>query len=229
MRNKKIFFLALLVSSILIGAPQDTPFKSQSKLEKLIEIHIRRDWPQASRVEVTQINTRVKVPERATLMQIHPRPALGAISFELAWEEKGETKNTFGTAILKVEEPVAIALKNINVGELLNEENTRFESREVSRFAKNGIFTNWNDLENKAARAFIRSGSVVNPTQVEIPAEIKRGEMVDLLFENPQLTIIARMKAMDTGRTGQWIRVENQNSKRMVRAKVIGMGKVALK
>ncbi|NBT59401.1 flagella basal body P-ring formation protein FlgA, partial [bacterium] len=65
--------------------------------------------------------------------------------------------------------------------------------------------------------------------QTETPSEIKRGEMVDLMFENPQLSITARMRALESGRTGQWIRVENQNSKRVVRARVISSGRVALK
>jgi len=229
MKNKSIFVIAALVSTLLIGAPVPVGEKTVSKLGQAIESQARKDWPEASRIEVSQISTRGKAPEKAVLMRVHPRPALGAISFELAWEEKGEARQAFGTAIVKVEEPVAIASKNLNPGDLLDEESIRFESREVSRFTKNGIFTNWNELEGKVARTFIRIGSLVNPTQTETPSEIKRGEMVDLMFENPQLSITARMRALESGRTGQWIRVENQNSKRVVRARVISSGRVALK
>jgi len=225
---KKVF-VSFLFGSLLWAAPGPISSQGPSKLEQSIRESARRDWPNASRVEVSQINTRGKAPEKAALMSLQPRPALGAVSFELAWEEKGEPKSTFGTAIIRVEEPVAIATKNLNPGDPLDEEGIRFENREVSRFSKNGIFTQTHELENKIARTFIRSGSIVNPTQVETPSEIKRGEMVDLLFENTQLSIKARMKALDNGRTGQWIRVENQNNKRIVRAKVIDQGRVALK
>lgn len=216
----KTFCLFLSLSSVLLGAP---------KLEQALREMAKRDWPRASRVEVSQINTRVKAPEKAALMSANPRPALGAVSFELAWDENGQPRKTFGTAIVKVEEPVAIATTNLNPGDVISEENVRFEPREVSRFLRNGIFTDANELENKVARTFIRAGSLVNPTQVETPAEIKRGEVVDLFFENGPLTITARMKALDMGRTGQWIRVENQNNKRIVRAKVVDQGRVALK
>lgn len=225
----KTLLLSFCLSSCLIGAPLKEGAQGITNLEKSLQESVRRDWPEASRIQVTQINTRIKSPDKATLMNINPRPALGAISFELAWEEKGRPQKTFGTAIVKVEEPVAIAIKNLNPGDSLNEETIRFESREVSRFSKNGIFSNWSDVENRVARAFIRAGSPVNPTQVETPAEIHRGEMVDLFLESPHLTISARMKALDNGRTGQWIRVENQNSKRIVRAKVVEHGRVALK
>ncbi|NBX77347.1 MAG: flagella basal body P-ring formation protein FlgA [Proteobacteria bacterium] len=225
----KRVIVSFFLGSFLCAAPAPTKSQMPSQLEKALHESARRDWPQATRIEVTQINTRIKAPEKAALMSMQPRPALGAVSFELAWEEKGEPKHTFGTAIVKVEEPVAITTKNVNPGEALDEEVIRFESREVSRFSKNGIFTQPSELENKIARTFIRSGSIVSPTQVETPSEIKRGEMVDLLFENRQLSITARMKALDNGRTGQWIRVENQNNKRVVRAKVIDQGRVALK
>ncbi|MFM8270680.1 MAG: flagellar basal body P-ring formation chaperone FlgA [Pseudomonadota bacterium] len=215
----KSLIFGMLLCRAVIGSP----------LEHSLRELIRQDWPQASRIEVNQINTRLKAPEKATVMSLNPHPALGAVSFELAWEEKGEPKQTFGTAIVKVEEPVAIATKNVNPGEDLTDENIGFESREVSRFSKNGIFTRASDLEDKVARAFIRAGSIINPTQVETPSEIRRGETVDLFFESGPVSITARMKALDSGRTGQWIRVENQNSKRIVRAKVVEQGRVALK
>jgi len=225
----KKLFVSILTCSFAWGATGPITSPPTSKLEQMIQQSARRDWPNAARVEVTQIKPRTQAPEKATLMSLQPRPALGAVSFELAWEEKGEPKHTFGTAIVRVEEPVAIATKNLNSGDALDEEAVHFQNREVSRFSKNGIFTQASELENKIARTFIRQGSIVSPTQVETPAEIRRGDMVDLFFENSQLSITARMKALDHGRTGQWIRVENQNSKRVVRAKVIDQGRVALK
>ena len=69
----------------------------------------------------------------------------------------------------------------------------------------------------------------VHRVQTESPAEIRQGQMVDLIFNNNQLLISARMKALEHGRLGNWIRVENPNSKRVIRARVSAPGQVAIR
>jgi len=206
-----------------------SPIPIKQSIERSIERNARMDWPNASRIEVLQISSKKEIPPGATLQNVFPRPALGAVSFEAHWQNREGAHRTFGTAIVKVYQPVAVAATALKPQDGLDESKLRFEEREISKFSQNGVFTDWEHLENKIAKTFVKAGSVLHVTQVETPAEIRQGQMVDLIFENSQIVISARMKALEHGRLGSWIRVENPNSRRVVRARVIAPGRVGIR
>lgn len=217
--------LLLLLGSVTLWA---APSTSSSHLEHMIRSAARRDWPQATRIEVSQVTSQGIVPADATLIQMNPRPLLGAVNFQLAWIAQGIQKKSYGSAVVKVFQPVLLSRLPINPGEALNEENTTLQEQEISMFMQNGYFANESEVADQVARTFIRPSTVIHRNQVEKPTEIKQGQMVELIFENKQMLISARMKALDAGRTGQWIRLENPMSKRIIRAKVSASGRVAL-
>ena len=221
----KLAFMVSVFGSLLWA----TSAPVRSPIEKLLEQNIRLDWPEATRIEVNQVSSKKVIPSQAILLQIHPRPAMGAISFEASWKSPEGPQRTFGTAVVRVYQPVAVARANLNPQEALDEVKIQFEEREISKFTQNGIFSHWEELEGKTAKTFIKAGMPVHRVQTESPAEIRQGQMVDLIFNNNQLLISARMKALEHGRLGNWIRVENPNSKRVIRARVSAPGQVAIR
>lgn len=220
------FFLLLLLAQI--GFSGVSPYKGPS-LKKNIESVCLKDWPDATRVEVESISTQESAPETAVLTDLNPRPTLGVVSFNLDWQEKGLPRKTRGTALVKVFQKIAVAKKNITHGDPFAEESVDFREMELSRFQRSGVFASWEELEGKVAKGFIRSGNVVTQNQVDRPVEIRHGQMVDLQLENNQVVITAKMKALEGGKSGQWIKVENPNSKRVLRARITGTGQVSLR
>jgi flagella basal body P-ring formation protein FlgA len=180
-------------------------------------------------VEVEQLSTREAAPDSAAIININPRMPIGSINFELVWEDKGVAHRTTGNAIVKVFRPVAVAKKILTNGEAFTEENTSFEEREITRFTQTGFHTNWEELRGKVARGYIRPDSLIGIQNSEKPVEILQGQMVDLRHVSSQMTISARMKALENGRFGNWIRVENPTSKKVVRARVTAPGQVELR
>lgn len=221
--NKLILAIILLSGLSSLGALSGRDLLEQKLLET-----VRRDWPRATKTQVTNFKLHRPAPKNSVLISLQPRPLLGAVSFEVAWDKKGKNQKTFGSAIVMVETPVAVATRDIRPGEELSEGNMNWISKEVSRFSHNSSLSDPQEVEGKIARSFIRSGSNIQLSQIEAPVEIQRGQRVDLTFENSQLKISAKMKALERGRTGDWIRVENEKTKRVVRSKVVGPGRVSL-
>lgn len=220
----KILILLMSTISFFTFASTST---SESLQKQLIEV-VKRDWPLASSIEVKNFKLHKPAPKTAVLLSLRPRPLIGAVSFEVAWEKKGSSHKTFGSAIVMVRHPIATATRDIRRGEDISQDNMMWVPQDISRFSSQSVLTDPSELTGKIARAFIRSGSKIQTSQLETPAEINRGQRVDLVFENPQLKVTARMKALESGRTGEWIRVENEKTKRVVRSKVVGPGKVSL-
>jgi len=219
----RTFFSFLILNFAAWGASSvKNPFE-----EQLLQA-VRRDWPSASRSEVKNLRTHKTAPKNAVLMNFQPRPLLGSVSFELVWDQDGVPQKTFGNAIVKVENPVAVAIKDIRKGEGFSSDNISWLSTEVSKFSRNSVLIDPSDLEDRIARGFIRSGSMIQRNQVEVPAEINQGDRVELTIENSHLKLSARMKALERGRTGDWIRVENEKTRRVVKTRVIAPGKVSI-
>lgn len=200
----------------------------KQKLEEQLRQAIKRDWSASNKINIRNFTLHKKAPAHAILVSFRPRPLVGAVSFEVLWDREGQPMKTFGSAIVSIEQSVAVANRDIRRGEELNLENVSWLSQEISKFSRNSVIFNNHDLEGKVARGFIRSGSLIQPQQIEAPAEITRGQRVDLVLQNATLKITAKMKALEQGRTGDWIKVENERTKRVVRSKVVGPGKVSL-
>lgn len=222
----KLLILFLLFAS-LGGYGAESP-RASTRLISLLKDACSTSWPEG-RVEVQNFSTREAVPDHASILNINPRMPIGAINFEVVWEDKGMAHRTSGNAIVKVYRPVAVAKKIITNAEPFTEENTSFEEREITRFTQTGFHTQWDELRGKVARGYIRPDSLIGIQNAEKPVEIFQGQMVDLRHVSQQMTISARMKALESGRYGNWIRVENPTSKKVVRARVTAPGQVELR
>ena len=222
--------MKLLISFVVVlslcARGAETP-RSSGRLISSLRDACSTAWPEG-RVEVEQLSTREAAPDSAAIININPRMPIGSINFELVWEDKGVAHRTTGNAIVKVFRPVAVAKKILTNGEAFTEENTSFEEREITRFTQTGFHTNWEELRGKVARGYIRPDSLIGIQNSEKPVEILQGQMVDLRHVSSQMTISARMKALENGRFGNWIRVENPTSKKVVRARVTAPGQVEL-
>lgn len=88
-----------------------------------------------------------------------------------------------------------------------------------------------NDPEIVAGKAAIRNVAghrPLNPDDFAEPRLVRRGETVTIFFEIPGLTLTARGRALESGVDGDMINVVNSQSKRIVRSRIIGRGKVSV-
>lgn len=115
---------------------------------------------------------------------------------------------------------VAIAEKDIKRGEELNLTNLRFESREFKNLRRNPITVN--QLKNVRAKSTIKAGTIVFTNSVEDIPIVFKNEEVLVLFEDKGLSVEMKGIAKENGIMGSVINVFNPNSRKIIKALVVG-------
>jgi flagellar basal body P-ring formation protein FlgA len=113
--------------------------------------------------------------------------------------------------------------------------NTKLESGDLTRgrvdmFANSGgLLTNLRAAEGKVLRVGLVAGSPVLSPFLEYPVVVHRGEKVLLTLTASTMTIKAPALALEDGRIGDSIEVENAESQKTLRATVLSDGGVEIR
>ena len=100
----------------------------------------------------------------------------------------------------------------------------------VDVFATNGAyFTDPAQAEGKILRANIRAGSPILASLLDLPVIVRRGQSVLLSLSDARLSIKTNVVAMEDGRAGDSILIENPDSKKTMRATVSDAGTVEIR
>jgi flagella basal body P-ring formation protein FlgA len=121
---------------------------------------------------------------------------------------------------------VAVAKVAIKHNGNLDPAAVTFEERELSPYVHSGYLMDAEVLRNLRANGYIRPGELLNASNTQAPFNVVTGEMLDIIHNQGPVEITARVKALGNGRIGDWIRVENAASKKVIMARVTGSGEV---
>lgn len=192
-------------------------------LKENLKTQILRSFPKGTEVKIEKFHVTGKIPEEASLMLLSPQPPVGLINFELA----GSGSKVYGTAVARVFAKIAIARTNIQNLEALNEENILFEKRELGPFVGMGFFDS-KVLFSSLARGFIRPGRIIHPSDVQMPLAIHPGQKLSLILSQGNVKITAKVRALEGGEVSRWIHVENPSTKKVLLARITGVGEATL-
>ena len=92
-----------------------------------------------------------------------------------------------------------------------------------------GVLTEVAQAEGKILRVGLLAGSPILSPFLEFPVVVHRGQKVLLTLSASTMTIKAPARALEDGRTGDSIEVENPDSKKTMRATVLDDGSVEMK
>ncbi|MBA4416624.1 MAG: flagella basal body P-ring formation protein FlgA [Syntrophus sp. (in: bacteria)] len=84
------------------------------------------------------------------------------------------------------------------------------------------------EITGKRFRKDLSAGTVITLDVLEDHILVQRGDIVNVLAENPRLVIHTMGKALDKGKIGETIRVKNMNSGKEVFGKVTGSNRVSV-
>ena len=129
------------------------------------------------------------------------------------------------TFAMRYKNHVAVAVVDIPAGTLIDSENVKIEENK-SNFPEP---SDWKPPYGLVAKRKIPAKSVIQPhmlDQVEAPVVIKRNQNVVIQIEKPGFLITALGKAMQNGKVGEYIKVRNIDSQRIIVAKVNNNGSV---
>ena len=118
-----------------------------------------------------------------------------------------------------------VAARNLRPGARLAPGDVRLEARELATLPE-GWLAHAGDVVGKRLRRSLRQGQPFQERWLEAPPSVERGQIVQLRIQRGPLRIEALGEARGDGRTGDWIRVVNRDSRREVRGRVVGDGVV---
>ena len=214
------FGLCLFVSSA--GASIAPP----NSLRSHILDHLKKYWSPESKIELENFVVREMVPLSARVHEVQPTPPLGLTSFELVWTEAGKVRRGYATGVVRVFSKVAVVKSPIRHNEAFTAQNLFFEEREVTALSNRGFYTDAKSIEGLRAQGYLRPGAVVTGSQTQLPLAVTLGQSLELVHRQGSLNLRIRVKALENGRVNDWIRVENQSSKKVLTAKITGPSEV---
>lgn len=221
------FMWTLWVGPCLANLAPGSETKMTSVENKLREF-IKRELQNKARVEVDRVFLSGIVPQAAEITSVEPNPPFGVINFELSWNEQGNYKQAFGTASSKVFLPVVVAKTAIRNNEPFTSENCSLKEKELTAHRLTGYYESLESMRPFRARGYITPGMVISYNQTQSPFIVNSGESVELVRVSPGIQISVRARAVESGREGQWIKVENLSNKKIVQAKVLSPGTVSV-
>lgn len=91
-----------------------------------------------------------------------------------------------------------------------------------------GLITDMRQAEGKILRFGLTAGAPVLSSQLDLPIAVHRGQKVMLTLNDPVMTIKTTATALDDGRVGDAITVQNADSQKTLRATVARDGGVEI-
>lgn len=125
----------------------------------------------------------------------------------------------------KVYRSVAVASRNLQRGELVSTADLSTEIKAVGDF-RLGFALTPDTIIGKEMKVAINKGELFRNSALDSPRVIKRGDTVSMEANAGDISVRTSGTAVSDGRIGQQIRIKNNQSARIINAKVVGVGKV---
>lgn len=121
--------------------------------------------------------------------------------------------------------PILVASRNLGRGDLITDQDFALELRDVSSLGNNTISDPARAIGQQARRP-ISQGDSIRLTSLTAPRVIEKGDMVTMTATSGGISVVTTGIAMSGGKVGEQIRVQNQTSERVIKARVTGRGQV---
>jgi len=131
----------------------------------------------------------------------------------------------YASAKIKRVQSILVANRSLNRGALLEADDLRIEKRDTSNVGY-GYISGMSDAIGKQLRRPLRSGDPLRASVLEAPQVISKGDQLVVTAKNGFLKVVVPGIALSNGKLGQQIRVQNNNSERIFKAKVVSAGHV---
>jgi flagella basal body P-ring formation protein FlgA len=130
-----------------------------------------------------------------------------------------------GRAFTLMEVPVPV--RRLLPGEIVREEDIEWAQVHADRVTA-AIAIDPSLIVGRAPRRPIRAGEPIRANDLQIAIMMKRGTMVTMVLETPQMLITTQGRVMEDGAEGDLVSVMNMSSNRVVKATVVDPTTVAV-
>ncbi len=144
----------------------------------------------------------------------------GYESFELTYRNgSGDREDARIQAYIRVYQNVAVAERQIQSGEELNEDNIRLRQKDISQF--NQTPAEVASFDDIAAASTLREGTILTDRHIKTPPVIESGDNADMKVEKNGLRIMLSVSARQSGAEGETIRVESDKTRKTYEAEIL--------
>lgn len=122
---------------------------------------------------------------------------------------------------------VVVAARDLSANEILTEEDFTYGSTDLSRL-RSGVFRDVSELAGKQAARPVRAGDMITKSMVDLPPDIKSGDVIKLVIKAPGLEISGSGKALHDGYIGESTKVLNTQTKKIIYGVVVDQNTVEI-
>lgn len=188
-------------------------------------------WKEGISIKI-KTNKKIIVPSIGVSWKIIPvngQDFFGNILFKIrAFKNNEEIFSDWIIADLTVEKKVALANRTISKDEMIGETDIRWEEREITPFIKNAVFNKGQIIGRRAGRT-IRTNTVITANNLESKYLVRRGMLASLIVNYKSIRAIADVIPLSYGKYGDYIKVMNKSTRKILTALVVGRNKMEVK
>jgi flagella basal body P-ring formation protein FlgA len=167
-------------------------------------------------------------PGMLTMTPLTQKEPLGLFTVLVSIEKAGDVVER-GQVRFRVRKfaDVLVATDRIGRHDALTEDNLKLTRMEVTSLQEQPV-QSLGTLENHRAKRNLKKGQILTSLAVEPVPDIEVGREVTIVVSNDYMTITAPGKALQAGSTGDYVRVKNKATGKILSAKVVDATSVAV-
>lgn len=122
---------------------------------------------------------------------------------------------------------VPVLTRQLRQGDIIERSDIELRAMPERRLRKDSI-TSLDVLLGKSPTRIISAGRPIRAGELSKPTVVKKGQLVEMFYTTPYMSIRATGEALEDGAQGALIRVKNTKSEKAVSARVVDSGRVEL-
>jgi flagella basal body P-ring formation protein FlgA len=151
---------------------------------------------------------------------------LGNIAMTVSlYVDGNQIRNVPVSGRVSVTTTVVKTARRISKGEIISRHDLRTVT-EKGTGKMGDLIADPEDAVGKMTSRSLRSGQVLTYSMLDNPPVVKKGNRVVVMAENEFIKITTMGKALQDGRTGEFIKVKNETSGKILHSRVSGPGMV---
>lgn len=223
--------LALAVSGPSYGQVWQSLSMVEQEAESFLKATLGTKMPNyESHVTVNKIDNRLRLPQcdKPLTYRLHDK-SLRASNVTLRALCEGQiTWSFYLTAKVAYEGPVLVAAMDIARYQTLSETDVKIENRRITNISGNHLSGKHLAVGQQTTRA-LRAGDTIKASNLSAPQVIAKGDHVTVTAVSDGISVSTAGTAMGNGRVGEQIRVQNNKTERVIKARVTAAGQVQVR
>lgn len=216
-----------LCQSANAQAPIENIEEIRSKVTQFLTDEYSHTNAEKVEVRVGKLDSRLRLTKCAQSLELNLKDTSktgGNINVQVSCSSR-TSWTILVPAQAKVYRSVAVAGRNLQRGDVVSAADLSSTVKDVGDL-RIGFALTPEVIIGKEIKFAVNKGETFRTSALDAPLVIKRGDVVSMESSVGEISVTTSATAVSDGRIGQQIRVKNNQSARIINAKVVGAGKV---